>query len=101
MRGWTLDADPFQTRANNFFDHNSVGESNISFRSRFDGALIRGWELTLRSPRIAQRGQVHLAYSNQVAKGAGAITGGLTDSPPIAAIPAPASVLSTTTSATP
>ena len=42
-------------------------------------ALIRGWELTLRSPRIAHRAQLHLAYSNQVAYAGGAITGGLTD----------------------
>jgi len=42
-------------------------------------ALIRGWELTLRSPRIANRAQLHLTYSNQVAYGGGAITGGLTN----------------------
>jgi outer membrane receptor protein involved in Fe transport len=42
-------------------------------------AKIRGWELTLRSPRIAHRGQVHLAYSNQIAEGGGAINGGFTD----------------------
>ena len=50
-----------------------------SSRITIQEALIRGWELTLRSPRIAHRGQVHLAYSNQVADGGGAITGGLTD----------------------
>ncbi len=33
----------------------------------------------MRSPRIAHRAQLHLAYSNQVAYGGGAITGGLTD----------------------
>jgi outer membrane receptor protein involved in Fe transport len=42
-------------------------------------AVIRGWELILRSPRIAHRAQVHLAYANQIAKGEGAINGGLTD----------------------
>ena len=41
--------------------------------------MIRGWELTLRSPRIAHRAQVHLAYSNQIAEGGGVITGGLTN----------------------
>ena len=41
--------------------------------------MIRGWELTLRSPRFAHRGQLHLAYSNQIAEGSGTITGGLTD----------------------
>jgi hypothetical protein len=77
FRGWVLDADNFQTRANNFFDHNNVGESNIFIPVTIDGALIRGWELTLRSPRVWNRGQFHLAYSNQVAQARGAITGGL------------------------
>ena len=83
FRGWALDADTFQTRAKNFFDHNNVGNSDIFFPLTIDGARIRGTELTLRSPRLWNRGQVHLAYSNQVAEGRGAITGGLTDfSPP-------------------
>ncbi len=79
FRGWTLDADTFRTRVNNFFDHDVIGESNLFFPLTIQEALIRGWELTLRSPRIAHRGQLHLAYSNQVAYGGGAITGGLTD----------------------
>ena len=82
FRGWVLDADNFQTRANNFFDHNNVGESNIFIPVTIDGALIRGWELTLRSPRVWNRGQFHLAYSNQIAEARGAITGGLICSPP-------------------
>jgi hypothetical protein len=77
FRGWTLDADTFRTRVNNFFDHDVIGESNLFFPLTIQEALIRGWELTLRSPRIAHRGQVHLAYSNQVAYGGGVITGGL------------------------
>jgi hypothetical protein len=85
FRGWVLDADNFQTRANNFFDHNNVGESNIFIPVTIDGALIRGWELTLRSPRVWNRGQFHLAYSNQVAQSRGAITGGLICSPPSSA----------------
>ena len=79
FRGWTLDADTFRTRARNFFDHNTIGESNLFFPLTIDRALVRGWELTLRSPRIAHRAQLHLAYSNQVVYGGGAITGGLTD----------------------
>jgi hypothetical protein len=82
FRGWALDGDTFQTRANNFFDHNNVGESNLFIPVTIDGALIRGWELTLRSPRLWKRGQVHLAYSNQVAQARGAITGGLICFPP-------------------
>ena len=82
FRGWTLDADTFETRANNFFDHNNVGESNIFIPVTIDGALINAWEMTLRSPRLWKRGQFHLAYSNQVAKARGAITGGLICFPP-------------------
>jgi TonB dependent receptor/Carboxypeptidase regulatory-like domain/TonB-dependent Receptor Plug Domain len=77
--GWTLDADTFRTRANNFFDHDVIGESNLFFPLTIQNALIRAWEVTLRSPRIAHRAQIHLAYSNQIAEGGGAITGGLTD----------------------
>ena len=52
VKGWTVDVDNFRTKVRNFFDHNSVGNSNIFFPLTIDGALIRGWELTLRSPRI-------------------------------------------------
>jgi len=79
FRGWTVDADTFRTRASNFFDHDVIGESNLFFPLTIQRALIRGWEVTLRSPRIAHRAQLHLAYSNQVAEAGGAITGGLTD----------------------
>jgi len=76
-RGWVLDADTFKTDAANFLDHNNIGASNIFFPLTDTRALIRGWELTLRSPRIAHRAQLHLAYSNQIAEGGGVITGGL------------------------
>jgi hypothetical protein len=79
FRGWNLDADTFKTIAANFFDHNNVGNSDIFFPITIERALIRGWELTVRSPRIAQRAQIHLAYSNQIAEAEGAITGGLTN----------------------
>jgi hypothetical protein len=78
-RGWVFDADTFRTNADNFFDHNNIGESNLFFPLTIQRALIRGWEVTLRSPRIAHRGQLHLAYSNQVAWAGGSISGGLTD----------------------
>lgn len=81
-RGWVLDADNFQTNAHNFFDHGCIG-SGLCLPITIDRAKVRGWELTLRSPRIAHRGQMHLAYSNQVAQGKLPITGGFTDfSPP-------------------
>ena len=79
-QGWDLDIDNFKTDVQNFLDHNNVGTSSIFFPIAISHALIRGWELTLRSPRLAHRGQVHLAYSNQIAEGAGTIIGGLIES---------------------
>ncbi|MGA3088912.1 MAG: TonB-dependent receptor [Terriglobales bacterium] len=76
-RGWVLDADTFKTDVANFLDHNNIGASNIFFPLTDARALIRGWELTVRSPPIAHRAQLHLAYSNQIAEGGGVITGGL------------------------
>jgi len=81
-KGWSIDADTFRTQARNFLDHNNVGNSNVFFPLTIDAALIRGWELTLRSPRLAHRAQVYLTYSNQIAQGRGAVTGGLTDFAP-------------------
>jgi outer membrane cobalamin receptor len=79
FRGWTFDADNFRTNVTNFFDHSNIGESNLFFPVTIGQAVIRGWEATLRSPRIAHRAQIHLAYSNQIAEGGGALSGGLTD----------------------
>jgi len=76
-RGWALDADTFQTEASNWLDHNNIGESNLFWPITWDAALIQGWELTLRSPRLWHRGQFHLAYSNQIAQATSPITGGL------------------------
>ena len=45
IHGWTVDADHFQTRATNFFDHNTIGNSNMFFPLTIDGALIQGWEV--------------------------------------------------------
>jgi carboxypeptidase family protein/TonB-dependent receptor-like protein len=84
-RGWTLDADTYQTKANNWLDHNNIGESNIFWPITWDAALIQGWELTLRSPNLWHRGQFHLAYANQIAQATSPITGGLIcpTSPPV------------------
>jgi hypothetical protein len=76
-RGWALDVDNFKTRVNNFLDHSNIGESNVFIPITVDGALVRAWEATLRSPALWRRGQFHLAYSNQIAEQRGAITGGL------------------------
>jgi hypothetical protein len=81
FRGWLLDADTFKTRVNNFLDHSNIGNSSIYYPVTIDGALIRAWELSLRSPRLWHFGQAHLAYSNQIAEQRGAITGGLICAP--------------------
>jgi outer membrane cobalamin receptor len=79
LKGWTLDADTFRTRATNFFDHNNFNNSDIFFPVTIQGARINGWELTLRSPRFFNRGQLYVTYSNQLALAFGNINGGLTD----------------------
>ena len=80
-RGWLLDADTFRTRINNFLDHSNIGESSLYSPVTVDGALVRAWELSLRSPRTWRFGQMHLAYSNQIAEQRGGLTGGLICTP--------------------
>ena len=81
-RGWTVDINNSRNRVNNFLDHANVGESNIYFPIAVDGALIRSWELAIRSPQLAHFGQFHLAYANQIAQQRGSITGGFTCTDP-------------------
>ena len=78
FRGWTLDADHFHTKSRNFFDHDALGNSNIFLPLTLQGARIDGWEVTVRSPMLLRRAQMHLAYSSQRAEGWGQRTGGLT-----------------------
>jgi outer membrane receptor protein involved in Fe transport len=83
LRGWTLDVNTYRQRARNYFDHNAIGNSNLFFPLTVDGARLRGWEVTVRSPKIARRGEVYLTYAHARAEGTGGISGGLTDfSPP-------------------
>ena len=79
FRGWTLDADTFRTRVNNFFDHDVIGESNTSLSLTIQEALIRGWELTLRSPRLRTRPNSSRIFQSGCLWRGRAITGGLTD----------------------
>jgi len=79
LRGWTIDADTFLTRAKNYFDHNNFNNSNLFFPITIQGARINGWELTIHSPQLYKRGQLYLTYSNQLALGYGGINGGLTN----------------------
>ena len=78
LRGWTLDADHFHTKSRNYFDHDALGNSSLFLPLTVQGARIDGWEVTLRSPMLLRRGQMHLAYSSQRAEGWGDVTGGLT-----------------------
>src|SRR5208282_4429125 len=71
IRGWSLDIDNFETRGVNFLDHNNIGESSVFIPVTIAESRIRGTELTIRSPRIWNRAQVHLAYSNQMAQSQG------------------------------
>jgi hypothetical protein len=78
LKGWMLDVDTVKNRVNNFLDHSNLGESNMYFPIAVDGALVRAWEMTLRSPQLARLGQFHLSYSNQIAEQRGNIIGGFT-----------------------
>lgn len=82
IKGWVVDTDYFHTAVRNFFDHNSIGESNIFLPLTIESVRVQGWELTLRSPKISKRGQVYLTYSRQRIEGHGGVTGGLTDFEP-------------------
>ena len=75
-KGWNLDITNVKNRVNNFLDHSNLGESNMYFPIAVDGALVRAWELTLRSPRLLKLGQFHLTYANQIAEQRGNIIGG-------------------------
>jgi hypothetical protein len=81
-KGWFVDVDTFKNRVHNFLDHANVGESNIYFPVAVDGALVRAWELSVRSPQLGHFGQFHLAYSNQIAEQRGNIIGGFACSLP-------------------
>ncbi len=83
LKGWAIDLAHYQTNARNYFDHQSLGNSNIFLPLTIAGARLRGWEATVQSPQLRRRVRIHLAYSRQFAEGQGAVTGGLTDfSPP-------------------
>jgi outer membrane receptor protein involved in Fe transport len=85
LRGWSFDVNDYHQRAQNYFDHNAIGDSNVFFPLTIDGARLYGWEFTVRSPQIRHRGEVYLTYAYAHAEGQGAISGGLTDfSPPAA-----------------
>jgi len=77
-KGWFLDVDTVKNRVNNFLDHSNLGESNMYFPIAVNGALVRAWEMTLRSPQLGHLGLFHVTYANQIAQQRGAIIGGFT-----------------------
>lgn len=79
VRGWAIEVNDYHQRAENYFDHNNIGNSNIFFPLTIANARLYGWEVGIRSPRLFHRGEVFLAYAYAHAEGAGAISGGLTD----------------------
>jgi hypothetical protein len=81
-KGWMLDVANTKNRINNFLDHANLGESNMYFPIAVDGALVRSWQMTLRSPQLQHVGRFYVTYSNQIAEQRGAIVGGFTCSLP-------------------
>lgn len=87
LHGWVLDGNHSHMHGTNVFDHDELGNSNIFLPLTISAAVVDAWEVTLRSPTMMRRAQVHVAYSNQKAYGSGNVTGGLTDfSPPAAGL---------------
>ena len=82
VRGWSLDVDHYHTSARNFLDHDVIGDSGIFIPLTDLGAIMHGTEVTLRSPRLWHVAQWRVAYSNQIARGIGPVTGGLLESAP-------------------
>jgi hypothetical protein len=82
IAGFTTNVAAFRTEAQNFFDHDALGESNIFLPLMIDRAHIRGLEATISSPP-GRAARLHVAYSHQTVEGEGGVVGGLTDfSPP-------------------
>ena len=75
VAGWTVDVANFRTTGKNFFDHDAL-EDNLFLPLTLARSRIRGTEATINSPRIANRLNFRVAYSNQLAQAACPITGG-------------------------
>ncbi|MGH9452278.1 MAG: TonB-dependent receptor domain-containing protein [Terriglobia bacterium] len=82
VHGWFMNVDHFRTSASNFLDHDEVGNSDIFLPLTDLAARIQGTEVEVRSPELFGRGQLRIAYSNQLAEGLGPITGGLIEYAP-------------------
>jgi len=82
LRGWTVDVSNFRMGSRNYFDHDVLENSSVFLPITLERARIRGWEASVRSPRLFRRAQFHLAYSRQFVEAQGGVTGGLTDFEP-------------------
>jgi outer membrane receptor protein involved in Fe transport len=82
IRGWILDVDHFATSAQNFLDHDVLGNSNILLPLTTPAARIKGTEVVLRSPAVIRKLHFHAAYSNMTAQFRGAPDGGLIEPVP-------------------
>jgi outer membrane receptor for ferrienterochelin and colicin len=81
-RAWTIDVSNFRMGSRNYFDHDVLENSSVFLPITLERARIRGWEASVRSPRLFRRAQFHLAYSRQFVEAQGGVTGGLTDFEP-------------------
>lgn len=82
VKSWSVEVNNYHQRARNYFDHDSIGDSDVFFPLTVAHARLYGWEVSVRSPRLFHRGEVYLAYAYAHAEGAGAVSGGLTDFEP-------------------
>jgi hypothetical protein len=82
VKKWWIDAVHYRTGAKNFLDHEVLGSSNIFFPVTIARARIRGFDLSIKSPRLRDRVGVSLIYALMRIEGQGAVTGGLTDFEP-------------------
>ncbi|TAN24310.1 MAG: TonB-dependent receptor [Acidobacteria bacterium] len=77
LHGWFVNFDHFRTDASHFLDHDELESSDIFLPLTDAAARVIGNEVTLRSPEIAHRARLRVAYSNQIARARGPVTGGL------------------------
>lgn len=82
VKNWWVDAVHYRTGVKNFLDHEVLGSSNIFFPVTVERARIRGFDVSVRSPKIRDRLSMSLIYALMRIEGQGAITGGLTDFAP-------------------
>jgi outer membrane receptor protein involved in Fe transport len=82
VQKWTVDMNYFRTGAHNFFDHDAIGNSNLFFPLTIEAVRIVGYEATIKSPKLFNTVDMHLAYSHQTVEGSGVVTGGFTEFAP-------------------